>query len=63
LRFFDPELKPVLESGYLAGTTWRSQKALEPGKQYLWQVTASVRDRKILAPQPPDPEAPFLGAA
>ena len=57
---YDSQFNPVVESEHLAGATWHSSKPLEPGKEYLWQVPASIGGRKTVSPQPPEPEAHFV---
>jgi hypothetical protein len=57
---FDSHFSPVVESGHLTGATWQCTKPLDPGKEYLWQVTTSIGGRKSLSPAPPESEARFL---
>jgi len=57
---FDSHFSPVVESGHLTAATWRCTKRLDPGKEYLWQVTTSIGGRKSLSPAPPESEARFV---
>jgi hypothetical protein len=56
---FTADLRPVIESGHVRATAWRPSKPLQPGQSYIWQITTSVRGRRVLAPDPPAPEARF----
>jgi len=56
---FDESFHPVAESGDVTVTRWRPERGLEPGKVYIWQVTAKVADGTVRAPLPPAPEARF----
>ena len=57
---FDSQFNPVVESEQLSTVTWRCTKPLDPGKEYLWQVTTSIGGRKTVSPQPPEPEVRFV---
>jgi hypothetical protein len=59
IAVFGPEFQPVAKSQPLTINAWRCGTPLIHGKEYLWQLTASVGGRKTLAPQPPEPEARF----
>jgi hypothetical protein len=57
---FDSHFSPVVESGHLTAATWRCTTPLDPGKEYLWQVTTSIGGRKSLSPAPSESEARFV---
>jgi hypothetical protein len=57
---FDPDFHPVFSSGPTQALSWTPQSDLQPGKTYLWQLTATAGGRNITAPRPPAPEARFL---
>ncbi len=59
VEIFDVNYDPVLTSPELTATSWRPEKALERGKVYAWQVTATGKGDSATAPKPPDPEARF----
>lgn len=55
----DTSFNVVMESAPIAQAEWTTSRALERGRVYLWQVTASRDGREITAPAAPRPEARF----
>jgi len=53
------DLREVLQSPKIAGTSWKASRVLERGKVYQWQVTAFRGSEQIVTPAPPAPEAKF----
>jgi hypothetical protein len=59
VQVFDEDLNPLISSGELDGTSWQTNRRLDRGKRYLWQVQARCGGRTLNAPAPPDPAARF----
>jgi|SRR5579884_2655397 len=60
VTIFDSRLNAVASSPALHDTKWKSSRALNSGRVYLWQVTATLNDGTVVnSPQPPSPEAKF----
>ena len=56
---FDERFKTVTMSEWQPIRHWTADRPLERGVSYVWQVTARVGHRDIVAPSPPQPEARF----
>lgn len=56
---FDEDFNAVLTSPPLTQTSWQADRPLPRGRLYLWQVSATVGEQQINAPQAPAPEARF----
>lgn len=56
---FDSQLNPIVRSATLAEPAWTPPQPLAAG-EYLWQVTATVGSKSVLAPGDSDPPAKFL---
>jgi hypothetical protein len=56
---FTEDLRPVVRSPGLAGTSWTPDQPLERDRTYVWQVTAEQEGRTITVPAPPEPQAKF----
>jgi hypothetical protein len=66
VELFDDHLNRVQQSPALQQSQWQIDTALERGRVYLWQVTATFADGRVVSlPRPPAPEARFgvLGSA
>lgn len=55
----DEALVEIAASPALKETTWQPSTALERGRVYTWQVTATKKGEEIISPVPPAPEAIF----
>lgn len=55
----DEDLVRVASSPDLEATEWKPPTPLRRGRTYLWQVVAITPETRIVAPQPPAPEARF----
>jgi len=65
VKIYDADFNEVAGSQQLSGTTragtvWTTTRSLERGRTYSWQVTARVRDREVVSPVRPAPEAKFM---
>ena len=56
---FDERFNMVATSGWLHETFWTVDTPLPRGLSYVWQITARVGDREVVAPAPPQPESRF----
>ncbi len=56
---FDENFNLVAASGWQKDTRWTVDAPLPRGTSYVWQVTARVGDREVVAPAPPQPESRF----
>ena len=56
---FDADYNEIARSPVLAAPSWAMPEALERGRVYLWNVTASVNGKEIKSPVAPAPEARF----
>ena len=56
---FDERFNMVATSGWQKATRWTPETALPRGSSYVWQITARIGDREVVAPAPPQPEARF----
>ena len=56
---FDESFNMVATSGWQQSTHWTVDTPLPRGSSYVWQVTARVSDREVVAPAPPQPESRF----
>src|SRR5438105_2437762 len=56
---FTERFKTVAMSEWQPVRHWTLNRPLERGESYVWQVTARVGHRDIVAPSPPHPEARF----
>ena len=55
----DQDLASVAQSPAIQGTAWRPPTPLPRDRTYVWQVAAHSADGRVIAPQPPSPEARF----
>lgn len=58
ISILDADFNEVL-TAEVSGNSFKSDKSLKPGAKYLWRVEASIENRKIVAPLPPQPPAVF----
>jgi hypothetical protein len=56
---FDESFNVIATSGWLKDTHWTLETPLSRGRSYVWQVTARVDDREVVASAPPQPESRF----
>jgi hypothetical protein len=56
---FDESFNMVATSGWQQETRWTPDRALPRGRSYVWQVTARIGAREVVAPAPPQPESRF----
>jgi hypothetical protein len=56
---YDSGLNELAASPPLSGTQWKASSALSRGGVYIWQVTATKDEQKIVSPVAPAPEAKF----
>lgn len=56
---FDQQSNPVASSQPLTTTTWTPDESLPRGATYVWQVTAHLEGRDVIAPAAPAPAAVF----
>lgn len=56
---FDERFNVVATSGWLNDTRWTPERPLARGNSYVWQITARIGDREVVAPAPPQPESRF----
>ena len=56
---FDELFNMVATSGWQQETRWTPERALPRGSSYVWQITARIGDREVVAPAPPQPESRF----
>ena len=56
---FDENFNMVATSGWQESTHWTVDAPLLRGRSYVWQITARVGDREVVAPAPPRPESRF----
>jgi hypothetical protein len=56
---FDERFNMVATSGWQKETHWTLERALPRGSSYVWQITARIGDREVVAPAPPQPESRF----
>ncbi len=56
---FDERFNMVAMSGWQHETYWTVDTPLPRGGSYVWQITARVGDREVVAPAPPQPESRF----
>ena len=56
---FDENFNRVVSSPWVKDTWWTVDQALPRGSSYVWQITARVGDREVVAPVPPQPESRF----
>jgi hypothetical protein len=59
VEVYDEARTLVLESPLLHGLAWTAARDLPRGHAYVWQVVAMRGGERIVAPQPPAPEAHF----
>ena len=60
VELFDDHLNRVQQSLPLQQSQWQVATALERGRVYLWQVTVTFADGRVVSlPRPPAPEARF----
>jgi hypothetical protein len=59
VEVYDESRTLVLESPLLHDVTWTADRDLPRGHAYVWQVVATHDGERIVAPQPPAPEAHF----
>ncbi|HKQ78453.1 MAG TPA: hypothetical protein VJ810_32435 [Blastocatellia bacterium] len=60
VKIYDADFNEVAVSPQLSETSWTVTRALERGRSFSWQVTARVRDREVVSPVRPAPEARFM---
>ena len=56
---FDENFNRVASSPWIKETWWTVDAPLPRGNAYVWQITARVGGREIVAPAPPQPESRF----
>ena len=56
---YDERFNMVAMSGWQHETYWTVDTPLPRGGSYVWQITARVGDREVVAPAPPQPESRF----
>lgn len=59
VEVYDEARTLVMESPQLHDLTWTADRDLPRGHSYVWQVVAMRGGERIVAPQPPAPEAHF----
>ena len=59
VEIYDDSRNLVLESAPLKDLEWTPERDLARGRAYVWQVVATRGGERLVAPQPPAPEAHF----
>ena len=59
VEVYDNERNLVIESPLVKELEWTADRDLARGREYLWQVVAMRGSERLVAPQPPAPEAGF----
>ena len=57
---FDSAYRRVARGAWTGDTMWSPEQPLQPGRVYVWQVTARSGGREVTAPPPPQSEARFM---
>jgi Putative zinc-finger len=59
VEIYNTRFELVASSPTLTVTEWTPDRDLARGESFRWQVVATREGQRLLAPQPPDPEAKF----